>query len=177
MTKAAKEVVEPEPLPKMDTSGNDYSNGYDNRSHESSRGYGAECYNCHQTGHIARACPEAPKRVMSGACHKCGKEGHWARDCPDAALCYNCQQSGHLARDCTNARVERKSNRSCYNCNQEGHLARDCPYVFFLDSIEILRPVMGNGADHTALDLQNATSAVALVTLPANVGMRKFQQF
>ncbi|KAL8734084.1 MAG: hypothetical protein Q9181_003329 [Wetmoreana brouardii] len=86
------------------------------------------CRICHETGHLARECPQKPEgfgkcfncgeeghnkaectnpRVFSGTCRVCSKEGHSARECPDkpAVVCRNCKEEGHITSECKNNKV------------------------------------------------------------------------
>lgn len=44
----------------------------------------ADCYICHQTGHLTRSCPSNANGIYprGGSCFKCNEKTHLAKDCP-----------------------------------------------------------------------------------------------
>ncbi|KAF3173722.1 hypothetical protein EYR41_004520 [Orbilia oligospora] len=95
------------------------------------------CYNCKETGHVSRACPQErqardPSDIPSIKCVNCDQEGHRARDCPEERkqrrnpnACRNCGEEGHEAKECEKPRDA--SNVQCRKCEKMGHFSKDCP--------------------------------------------------
>ena len=108
------------------------------------------CYNCKQTGHLSRECPE-PRNPAAGGetdrvCYRCYQPGHLAKDCPTEQAtagqeCYKCGRLGHIARNCPqgaggmmprnyntgyNSYAYGATAKQCYSCGGFGHMSRDC---------------------------------------------------
>jgi RNA recognition motif-containing protein len=65
-------------------------------------GGGGGCFNCNQTGHMARDCPEGDRREGGGRGGGGGFGGRGGgRGGGRSMSCYNCNEEGHMARDCS----------------------------------------------------------------------------
>ena len=79
-----------------DSSRSNFRSGSRDRSYGSERGaVSGPCYECGETGHVAKNCP-VPR------CYQCGKKGHMARDC-GRLRCWVCG-GPHRAEVCQRSR-------------------------------------------------------------------------
>ena len=70
----------------MEDLGNLSINKDDNRpQHQGKSQANKKCYNCGESNHFAKDCPNASEKTNAKKCYNCNREGHISRDCPDAS--------------------------------------------------------------------------------------------
>ncbi|KAL8689282.1 MAG: hypothetical protein Q9218_005014 [Villophora microphyllina] len=101
-----------------DVNGGDFGGG-DFAGGDAGGGDDRACNICHETGHLARECPQKPEGF--GNCFNCGEEGYVRSTQPPG---HSLTHGSHNKAECTNPRV---FSGTCRVCQKEGHAARDCP--------------------------------------------------
>ena len=81
-----------------------------------------------QTVVIKSVSPGAGGLRREKECFNCGETAHIARDCPQRE-CSTRGEMVHLTRACKQEGWDKVATRgACYNCREIGHLARECPH-------------------------------------------------
>ncbi|KAG1685247.1 putative ATP-dependent RNA helicase DDX4 [Nymphon striatum] len=116
-------------------SSSNYNTNYNSHSNDTSNRDKGSCFNCGESGHMSRECPNPKKGGGNDrGCFNCGESGHMSRECPnpkksggDDRGCFNCGENGHMSRECPNPKKGGGNDRGCFNCGESGHMSRECP--------------------------------------------------
>jgi len=94
----------------------------------------SKCYECGETGHIAKFCPNSfAVPSAAGGSKKEARHGVERRTTEAeprvVPTCAYCHKKGHLYRDCfMRAKFKYEQKGRCYTCGDFNHYAYDCPW-------------------------------------------------
>jgi len=122
-----------------------------------------QCFNCRETGHDVRACPQVRRDSEQGMgiCFKCGSTEHAVQQCTTRvppghypfAKCFICKETGHLSRACPdNPRGMYPNGGCCNECGSVEHFRKDCPELQ-------RRQMAAAGAGGVSLSLERRTDS------------------